>query len=384
MNNKITRIKLKPLEKINIYNIIIIKMIIDMSDKIFLYVDDRDYDAHVIQKSIEDFYNILRKFNIKVPDMVIRYTDYYETVRIYLHRLIKLKKIAMNNNLIPKQDDLHIFMKTRKLKLYFYDKDVNKDVDKDNILYDNEWIRDIFIETIIDDSEKVNFMIEDYQNIMIGDIINKNKNLITNICDTLQFNRPKYILTNIIDVIRNISKIIPECNIPTLNNLSIEQIIEMKIDIKDIRQMIENNDITLNKYILDCNDSDDVLIDPIKIEFNDEINNKKETIKEIYLDKTEFNEIQKNSNFKIRFLGSVNYSDDGFVWICDRKKKKKIKKQINKWIPCIDNVLAYNYTDKYIDHVIVINKPTQYNIFKINSSYYILKPNSKHISLIVQ
>lgn len=299
--NKTARIKLKPFEKINIYNIFMIKILTDMSDKLYLYVDDRTSDAQIVQKMIDDIFNTLRKFNVKIPDIVIRYTDYYETAWVYLHRLVQMRETLLNYNSTQRADDLHALLKNNKMAIFLVQdpNDTESKTRYDNILYDNGWFRDIFIEAIIDDAEKIDYKLDDNGSKMIkndnigsnriidtqmpsaGDFVKINKTITTRLCDILKFNRPACVLTNITDNVENLkywkNNVDPVDTSPTLNDLSLEQILDMGLDLKHVREMIENHDVSLKKYMICCDDSETLLsasgiqcmIDPIKIKMNE-------------------------------------------------------------------------------------------------------------------
>ena len=450
--NKISRIKIKPNENITIYIIFIINLISDISNKLYIYIDDRTYDTKTVQKTIDNILNILRNFNIRLPDKIIRYSDYYETTRIYLHQLIRLKKTLINYNSNPQPDDLFMFISNiEKIKIFLNQDDTSDNLiyksKYDNLLYDNGWYRDILIETIIDHSENIDYIIDSRltNTINIGsnseNLFEINKNIITKICNILNFSQPDIVFTNITDNLDNFGKykLSNSDNLfPTLNNLTLDQILIMKLEMKDIRHMIENNDISLKKYILYCDEYENnifdpsvkdicqicCLFDPINIRIDDyrqiDINSTPFKINTFFIDKSEFQLIEnkflqkKNINkdtsddqyFKIRYVGSVsmNKDKDGYVykWTNNNKKKKDI--QIKKWIPggseiilpkiqaninkeelsgcIIDNIHNFYYNDTGLHQIVIYYQQlklfTTYLLFKIKSHYYIRHPINKN------
>ena len=443
--NKTARIKLKPFEKINIYIIFMVKILADMTDRLYLYVDDRTSNPHTVQKMIDDMFNILRKFNVKVPDVVIRYTDYYETARVYLHRLVHMRKTLLNYNSDQRPDDLQTLLKTNKTKIFLiHDSDNMESRNRyDNILYDNGWFRDVFIEAIIDDAEKIDYLIDDIRSTnnnsphkdkmadthmsKTGDFVKINNNLTLRLCEILNFNRPEYVLTNLTYNIENL-KHHKNNPIPALNDLSLDQIIGMGLGLEHVREMIENHDISLAKYIIYSDEShNDVfypdtltsdlgiqcMIDPVMVKMDEtrtiDINGSQTQIKSMYMDKTEFMEFEKDTglknngstNFKIRFAGSmiIHKENDQYTckWTHIDKKKKKSLKQLSKWIPCNDQIITYNFTCPDLDvkgnntvHRIVIHFTknistiSSYLLFKIKSNYYVRSQSNRNSLVLIR
>jgi hypothetical protein len=170
---KISRIKIKILEKINMWDLCAFKFLSDITDKIYLYVDDRTIDDTIVQKNLNNIFKLMELFEIKKPDMVIRYTSYYKIAWIYLHRLIKLKEVVLDYNLSQRYNDHQVMMKTKKIKIFLLSKNNNK---YDYILYDDGWFRDVFIEAIIDDAEKIDYVMASSHSLTNSDS-NSNKTI---------------------------------------------------------------------------------------------------------------------------------------------------------------------------------------------------------------
>ena len=224
---KISRIKLKPYENMSIYDVFLFKILSDMSDRIYLYVDDRSQDISTIrtvQKKIDDTLNILKRFDVKPPDTIIRYTDYYDTAWVYLHKLVQFKYTLLNYNVNQQDDDLDTFMRNNKIKIFLLPPKTNEPMNKyDFILYDSGWFRDILIEVIIDDAENVNYILDERtKDPSHNDMSRINRIVSDNLTDVLKFNRPVVVLTNIIE---NIEKLNKKLNmIPTINDLTFDQL----------------------------------------------------------------------------------------------------------------------------------------------------------------
>jgi len=137
------------------WDLCVFKFLSDITDKLYLYVDDRTIDEKTVQKNLNNVFELMKLFEIKKPDVVIRYTSYYEIAWIYLHRLVKLKKVVLDYNLSQRYNDHQVMMKTKKIKIFLLSDNKNK---YDYILYDDGWFRDVFIEAIIDDAEKIDYV----------------------------------------------------------------------------------------------------------------------------------------------------------------------------------------------------------------------------------
>src|SRR5579872_3805448 len=191
IHNKTTRsrFKMKPDGKISIYDIFIIKMLRDTTDELYLYVDDRITSSQNTQKGIDDIINILKLFDIKLPEMILRYTDYYETAWVYLHRLVTLNKALLNYSTVCRSSDLHMMTKSKNVKIFYNNKDKNNRYN--NILYDCEWYRDIFIEILMDYSERIDKIVDELDTMDDGYHI-----FLINLCQDLNFPVPEKLFTN--------------------------------------------------------------------------------------------------------------------------------------------------------------------------------------------
>ena len=234
LKNKIGRFKLNLFENINIYTILMIKMLSDLTDKLYMYIDDRSIEPDNLNIKIDEINNNLKLFNINITISIIKYTDYYKIAWIYIYRLVYMNKTILNYNSNQEYDDINKLLLTDKIKIYLYD-DTNKTDRNNNILYDHGWFRDIFIESIIDDIIKIDYIFDDIlSKSLLNNLININHYLTDKICTILNFNRPTIILQKYTDTISNLKQG------EYLNNTKLNDIIKMGINIMDIKEMIEN------------------------------------------------------------------------------------------------------------------------------------------------
>lgn len=355
LHNKPTRsrFKIKPNDKLSIYDIFIIKMLRDTTDELYLYVDDRTISSQTTQKKIDDIINILKLFDIKLPEMIVRYTDYYETAWVYLHRLVTLNKALLNYSTVCRSSDLHMMTKSKNVKIFYNNKDKNKRYD--NILYDCGWYRDIFIEILMDYSERIDKIVDEVDTLDDG-----YHTFLTNLCQELNFPIADKLFTNLIMTIKhinrnnmnntnnvnNINNMIDNSVSPHLSNISIEHIHKLGIDMMMIRDMLENNDDSLLKYAhkMDMNsDNAHIIFDQ-----NKEIilSDKKINIKGIILDNSELITLQLDpqhlQSVKIRIIsvGCIKIENEYPDYTGNIQKFKKMQKQknikiISKWTPII-------------------------------------------------
>jgi len=92
-------------------------------------------------------------------------------------------------------------MKNKNMIKIFLDDSCNALTKYDNMLYDCGWFREIFIESVIDDAERVNFYIGNNYNDKLNNICTMSKvnnDIITEISELLTFTRPTQILDDVI------------------------------------------------------------------------------------------------------------------------------------------------------------------------------------------
>jgi hypothetical protein len=378
------RVKLKPHNKLSIYDVFIIKMLRDTSDELYLYIDDRSIPPHDTQKLIDDTINILHMFNIKMPEMIVRYTDYYETAWIYLHRLITINKAIVNYNTVCRSSDLHMMAKTKNIKLFYNNTMHHINNRYNTILYDCGWFRDLFIEIVMDHSERIDMIIDDTLGMddinksnddkqSHGDLLDKTI-FLTDLRSDLKFNMPEKVLTTLITTIKHMEKEnnTSQCSIasPNLSKISISCIHKLGIDIKLVRTIIENTNDSLLMYAHKLTYIDtkiqDKMTHSIRILFNKcrDVNlaaKKNMIIKGVYLECSDILVLNldpknlQNHTIHIRSLGCVTigqkYPNYTGVFIKAKNKKQHL---ISKWTP-IDTLSC----DKHIINC---------NIYKLDSS----------------
>jgi hypothetical protein len=260
---KISRIKFKACDNIiSIYDVLIIYKLRYISDKLILYVDDRDrlnYD----QKKVDDMVCILKKFNLKF-DCVIKYTHYYNIAWIYIHKLALQQKITLNTNQHNNQyneqnkdlcDNIKNNIKNNNLELLFKNKNSIKIFLEDytvmnrydNMLYNNGWFRELFLELIIDDSENITYCVAatDDPNIFadkIGAMTKINNKITVELVEYLKLTKPTVILDEFIEKLNILKKQENAAlNGVKLNELSIDDLCTTDDNnICKIIQLIEN------------------------------------------------------------------------------------------------------------------------------------------------
>lgn len=374
LNNKYessSRFKLKQIDKMTIYDVFIIKMLADTTDKLYLYVDDRSLTPCLSQKMIDDIMNVLRMFNIKLPDVVIRYTDYYDTAWVYLHRLLTINRAVLNYNIINKTTDLDVFSKTQSVKVFYNNntlqsetsilnvgnnsqsKIIMQNVNRyDNILYDCGWFRDVFIEIIIDHCEKIDKYVDENNDTYIEQSQKINMSLIAQLRSALKFKEPEKVLTELTVTIKNMkNKYIPDKI--RISDIPLNYSHEIGVDMQMVRKMIEKDDDTLMSYAYDINKNCRVLLsDPIKIilskQKNININGKTVIICGIFIDSIELLLLGLNSqklNQMMLHVESVGYillnlcnAEYVGTFINLKKKKRRNIKRVSKWLPITVNL----------------------------------------------
>jgi hypothetical protein len=272
---KIARIKLNLLDQITIYDIVIAQALLSICNKLIIYIDDREMTRDNLCSDDTDYMidtkiSILKKFNIRI-DGLIRYTDYYNMIWIYMHRLTYLKKVLINYNSDKRPDDLyHVMAHKNNMKIYleYEGASINK---YDNILYDSGWIRELFMEAIIDDAEKIEYGVNilethvpspGFQELSTSMISKKtievNHNIMMKLAKILKLHRPTYVL---VDLIERIIKLKHRTRLQediSLDNLSPDQLHTIGIGVNKIREMIDDNNISLLGYTWHCNETIDL------------------------------------------------------------------------------------------------------------------------------
>jgi len=350
----------------------------DTTNELYMYVDDRTISPHDTQKMIDDTINILRLFDIKMPEMIIRYSDYYETAWIYLHRLITLNKAVLNYSTISKPTDLYTMTKTKNIKIFYNNTEQQNNIRYDNILYDCGWFRDVFIETLIDYSERIDKIVD-----------NEEKGtFLSCLCKDLKFTLPEKLFTNLVSTIKHNKSLKSKslnCGLPPclLSEVPIEYVHRLNIDIDTIPGMIERNDDSLLSCATTLVDSLVEIVDPIRIMF-DKIKEVEleglgtRCIKGVYvnsLDLANLSNLQGHGTkvVRIRSVGCVTV-DTGII--CKSKKYKNVP-VITKWIPIEDdssfvcNVYDQN-TVKTKTIIVLMKDPTSSNkLYSIESELYV-------------
>lgn len=401
---KNARIKIKTCDKITIFDILVIKTLIDISDMLYLYVDDRTTDSSETQTMIDNFLNTLNQFGIKAPVTILRYSDYYNIAWVYLHRLVKKRKALLNYNETPKYSDLNTVMRNRHVKIFLYNDDSSgsdeenntitsfvekhniEHVDRyDNILYDSWWFRDVFIETVIDDAENVTLSLPDDDP---RDICSVKEKIRKSVVKYLNFTSPVIVLTSLIERIEEIHNTHKDnTEYILLTTSAPSELVNMGIDINIIKNMVEMNDISLSRYTLDLDTiADSVIIDTVKVELNEaRIDDTKNLVKSVYVEKEEsYPNIVQLCNLgtlKIIYDNNMYYGS----WMARKKAKKAKNRKMVRWfdsdrckiVKLVDNtctidvVLSQSVDLSFISFVRLYN-----NLYlKVSDSVYVNKSN---------
>ncbi|VBB18672.1 hypothetical protein YASMINEVIRUS_1203 [Yasminevirus sp. GU-2018] len=383
----ISRFKLKNPDKLTIYDLFIVKMLSETSTKMCMYVDDRTASAYDVQKMVEDTLNVMRSFGITMPE-VVRYSDYYDTAKIYLHRLLTLKKAVVNYNTTSRPTDLSVMAKSKSMKIFYSDQTQSQIQNQstedryedryDNILYDSGWYRDVFFETIIDHAENVTSIVDD-------DRTEKEKKLVSALRVIFDFREPTKVLTTLVSDINTLahskqsigkgpmdqtglqSLHYPQTKLIT--DLTLKQVLDVGLNLTTVRHMIEvqNDSLDSVAYDLSARTTKGVLFDPVLLTFttkkesttytgfdvndlvaeqsNKSLNTPKIThIKGVYLDREELISLKLDPSklngisLRIKSLGGVTIvSKEGELFgtfVKFNKKKQKTVKQCTRWIFC--------------------------------------------------
>ena len=407
MKYKIARFKIKIFNTLKLYDIFLIKILRSISDKLYLYVDDRKIknnddinninntnniinkitsDEFSHKKKIDEILTMLKLFDVTV-DNVIMYSEYYDIVWLYIQKLIMTSKLFIKHNKYGTNVIANTYNTCNTFNIF---DDVSRNIDNDlriirfyreyisvslinenislkneqlksnfymnHTLYEYGWYREVLLTVIMDDSERVNIIIDDtlltnkHSNIkiiqcnnIIGDELIKNLNL----------DKPIHIMMNDIDLM---NKLLILTNMSIHWNELIDKIctnIDTNINDTNIKFNIDLNmnetlKSTLIKYMLQkmatkltlINNIDNAIIEKnndnlniglyltniLSVQFGDEkeLNFFKKRIKcdRIYIDETNKNMYEK-TKFKLRFGGGVQINDN-----------KKVQKIQGKWIKC--------------------------------------------------
>jgi hypothetical protein len=390
------RLIVKMIENIDIYDILIAYMLSEMSDKFFLYIDDRDFRSTMssIDSKIKNILDVMNKFGIRI-DGTIRYTDYYDTVWVYLHRLAQQKKVTVKSNSEYIHDNTYnILQNKNRVKIMLNNSYCNYS-HSDNLLYDSGWFRGSFIELIIDDSEKTTYCTDDQ--------IDGNKNITTNLIELLGLNRPTYVLQHVVDAITRIRKekkntinLNHKNNLLYLHDLSFDQIHIIGLSLMDMKKIIlEPPDVSFTNIIYRCqnpndpNDPDNHVIecfdDPIIIMLEQPkeitIDGMTVLIKDsICVDRSLMGQSDRK-RIRLKYAGLLQVSlVDGVYrgeWLSGDKKKKL--RQTDRWTIANNNIFNYDGSKKIVfcqNDILKINSSV---LIKIKESYYILNHSTRDL-----
>ena len=382
--SKNARIKFKPIEQMNIYDIVSIYILSKISDKLYMVIDDRNHsfgDSDILP-TIE----ILRLYGIKI-ETIIKYTNYLNVALIYLHILINTENVILESNSFKRMIDksYNLLLVNNKIKIYL--RNFDNTTNPNNILYDNGWIRGLFLDIIIDDCENILYTMYDAQ------YNTTENNIKEKLVSLLRLNKSTPLNDDVnihIDILRSQAnkRIMPNNKQLYFDNVPLNILLDARINIDDIVTMILKEDVSVDNYMVVCDSKmhiDDkyepnkvyCIIDPLVITINKSRclvigNNKTELNEKIFIN-SEFN--ISCSKIKLKYAGLMEltivntYTNIG-NWC---KNKKKNIRQCTDWIPYMnDNVFCYTDRIGNKNHIMVIFPQVSINrkIFKIQNNYY--------------
>lgn len=338
--SKISRIVIKLHTDINIFTIVKTYLLRTISDKLYIYIDDRIEDIS-INNNIKHLLFIMNRFGIFI-DKIIKYTDYYNIIRIYIHRYIKYSDILIKPNFNDINEN--IYLNDYKLFFEHYNNlTISLICDKNSktnyIIYDKGYYDELFILTVIDDSENISYCPYDKTYISINnDIVQLLK---TKYC----FRYPEYVLCNIINSIDNYTK----TNNININDIPIKYLYQ--INVENIIDIIKDYNL-INNYIINITDNIDnvnnnnlyIIENPINIILsnNKTINLHNTSInltKSLYIGNNNYEFTPDGNKYKLKYIGNVYIKliNNKIHGSFKNKTKNKNKKYAN-WVPSINPI----------------------------------------------
>lgn len=390
--SKISRICIKLPNDINIFTIVKSYLLKKISDKLYIYIDDSIYDSD-IDDNIFKLITMMNNFGIYV-DCIIRYSDYYNISRIYIHRLIKSANIKIITDFSNPKKDIYL-NDYNLLSTNYYNLKIllisNTYPDFNYIIFDKGTYDELFLITVIDDSEKISYLPIDNKN---NNITDKIKNILST---NLHFKYPEPVLFDITTLINNYINIHSNTH-SNKSNLSILDLLMnqlYKLNVDNIIDIIKNHEL-INNYAVNITTSIDninsntvyVIENPINIMLS---NNKIISIHNTIINLTNKLYIENTSNYDFTHEGSkfnLKYAGNIYIKYLDNnlygtfrgiiKKKKKIS---TKWIPNIKpiNQTCYKIEDSKTIIAIYSNFDiTTKQFIHINNKIYLFDFNTNH------
>jgi len=386
---KIGKITYKSTEELSLLDIVKLIEFRKYVDKLYLVIDAKNND----KKSTDKYVSFLDEHDIKI-DKIINRHEHYDIGWIYLHRLVKLGKVYVNYNTKIETNDIKLLINKYNVMIFLInDSDTNR---YNNVIYSNGWYRDIFIDSIIEDIENINYVLNldekcplySNSNSNTNNIPNQEKILKDKICNILNLNK-----TN------KLSEFTLNSNTGSLNffGMKYQEFSKLKVNIQSIIKLINNqttnetinlNTLTEKKDYMDSNTpfSDmNVFIKPIILIFDKEkeviINDTKQNIqKYVFVDNT-VQTIQNNGTIKLKYIGPVKiFEKDSnksniYKTVFLTKKKKNLK--VVNWLTDT-NGGVYVLPD---NGLIVISKKLDHGLILLKDKKYIITNNIHKLEL---
>ena len=185
---KTARMKISMTSDTSDDDITLMKALLEIADKLYIYIDDRDDDYFGINNSdnndindiIETKLDSLEEYGIQRALLnVIKYTDYYNIAWIYLHRLASLEEAIIDQNTNYHHADLKQILLNKQIIKIHLALNSNENNKCTTLLYDSGWFRLLFLELVIDDSEKVDYSLDQSEMINTNMATMINANMVT-------------------------------------------------------------------------------------------------------------------------------------------------------------------------------------------------------------
>lgn len=374
--SKISRLHIKLPDDINIFTIIKSYLLKKISDKLYIYIDDRLSDPN-IDDNINKLIMIMNTFGIYI-ERIIRYSEYYNIFRIYIHRLNKLNNIKIITDFNDPKKDIYL-NDYKLLSTSYYNLTIllisDKYPDFNYIIFDKGVYDEYILLTIMDDSEKISYLPVDttYNNYVFDNI----KNILM---QKLYFRYPEPVLSDITSLINNYNNTYRNTNNLSILKIPIDKL--YKLDINNIINIIKHHEI-INDYIVNITHNIDninsntvyIIEHPINIILSNSktvniYNSIIHVSNKLYIENIYNSDFTPEGvRFNLKYIGNVyikslnNNIYGTFHSILKKKKKNKVS---TKWIPDIKPINQTCYKINDSDQTIAI-----YSTFDITTKQFI-------------
>lgn len=369
-----TRIKFKCYDQINMIDILTMHTMINNSSIMYIYIDDRNCsDSYGSDNGLHKYFNfsdetlsLLKKMNLDIDrKYIVRYSEYYNLAWVYIHKLLMNNKAFIETDQRNQWNDYDNITKNKNnLKIYLTDERNDKYMDKcNNLLYNNGWFREAFLELIMDDSHQIDYLID-------GKV-----NSLSKLTKILNLHTPHLGIDK--DLNSSKDQILRQINVDTsqynIFDLSLENMCHLKMDIHTIVHILEEGKYYFDDIYVECivNKTNDLwcLIDPIKIMLDKPKNIETLMISDhLYIERYD---CLDKKNIRLKHAGALYIYIENNVyrgkWL-KSSKKKKIKKMF-EWTIGHDENMYHN-----VDQLIILSSNhVNYDdkILKIKDEFFV-------------